>query len=67
MKKEIYTDNYGIVTIKDVVIDIDGTNLEDGIDILNEDGELLAEIAGVYADDVTDGDDAEKFIDSYNE
>lgn len=67
MTKQILTDNYGIVTITDVMVDIDGTNLEEGVDITNDNGELLAEVAGICADDITDGDDAEMYIDNFNE
>lgn len=65
--KKVLTDNYGLVTITDVMVDLDGTCLTDGINIHDEDGELLAEIAGATLDDVTNGDDAETYIDSYNE
>lgn len=62
MIKEIYTANYGVVTIKDVMVDIDGTNLEGGINIHDEDGNLLCEVAGVSCDDVIDDFDVENYI-----
>jgi len=38
--KHIINTDYGRIKIKDVMIDIDGTNLEEGIDI-SQDGEFL--------------------------
>ena len=67
MTKELYTANYGLVTVIDVMVDPDGTNLAEGINIRNKNGKLLAEIVGVSSDDVTNGDDAEMHIDNYNE
>lgn len=67
MTKEIFTPNYGIVTIKDVMIDLDGTNLAEGISIHDEDGKLLAEVAGFACDDVIDDLDAENLIEELDE
>lgn len=36
MEFTIFTPNYGEVTVKDVMIDTDGTNLEDGINIIGD-------------------------------
>lgn len=36
MEFKIFTPNYGEVTVKDVMIDTDGTNLEDGINIIGD-------------------------------
>lgn len=65
--KKVFTDNYGLVTVTDVMVDIDDTNLIDGINIVDEDEVLLAEIANATCDDITNGNDAEFYIDSYNE
>jgi hypothetical protein len=35
--------NYGLMTVKDVMIDVDGTHLEGGITVKDEYGELLYE------------------------
>lgn len=65
MIKTLYTANYGIVTVTDVMVDPDGTNLVEGINIHDEDGTLLAEVANLCSDDVTDGDDAEMYIENF--
>ena len=67
MTKQIFTPNYGIVTVTDVMVDVDGTNLTEGINIHNEDGELLVELAGVHCDDVIDDFDAENYIEKLEE
>lgn len=64
MKKTLFTENYGLVTIKDVMVDGDGTCLTEGVNIHDSDGKLIAEIIGVSSDDITDGDDADNLIEN---
>ena len=49
MEKKFET-TYGDVTIRDCVIDTDGTNLEEGISV-KLDNDLLAEIVGMSTDE----------------
>ena len=60
--KKLFTANYGIVTVKDVMIDTDGTNLIEGIDVMDENGKFIIEVSGYCTDDVTDGLDVETII-----
>jgi hypothetical protein len=51
MEIELYCDSHGDVKIKDVIIDLDGTNLDGGVDIHDAWGNLLCEIPGYCTDD----------------
>lgn len=43
----------GNITVKDVMIDLDGTNLDSGISVLCDD-EVITEIAGMSTDNVNE-------------
>ena len=43
--------NGDIYFVKNVMIDIDGSTLEEGIDIFDEDGEYLTNVIGAAAED----------------
>ena len=43
--------NGDIYFVKNVIIDVDGSNLEEGIDIFDEDGEYLTNVIGAAVDD----------------
>ena len=60
--KKLFTTNYGIVTVTDVMIDTDGTNLADGVNIHDEDGKLIIEVSGYSCDDFEDEVDIENVI-----
>lgn len=65
---QVYTESYGLVTIKDAMIDGDGTCLEEGVDILDESGDLLCELVGYSTDGLEDDSETvEYLIDTYNE
>ena len=61
-EKSLFTVNHGIVTVKDVIVDTDGTNLADGVDIRDENGILLIEVAGYCCDDIENEEDVENLI-----
>jgi hypothetical protein len=51
MERKFQT-NYGEVTVKDCMIDLDGTNLEEGISIRSTDCEISLEIVGKTSDEM---------------
>jgi len=55
------TDNYGEVSVRNVMFDIDGTNLEEGIEIKGDDIELT-EIMGYYDVDDLDIEEVEELL-----
>lgn len=67
MEKQFYTDNYGEVTVRNAMFDVDGTNLEEGIEIKSVNGEFdLLEIFGYYDIDDMNEDDVERLIEDHN-
>lgn len=64
--KILHTPNYGDLTVKDVIIDVDGTNLIDGVDVFDEDGKLLIEIAYESVYDINNPNELENFINDFN-
>ena len=63
MEKTIET-KYGEVTLRDIVKDVDGTNLEDAVEV-TLDGEVIAELmGGTFDDDITAGE-TEELIKDY--
>ena len=58
--KKIET-KYGEVTLKDVVHDVDGTNLVDAVEV-ELDGEVLGVLPGASFDDGTTAEDAERIL-----
>ena len=64
--KILHTPNYGDLTVKDVIIDVDGTNLIDGVDVFDEDGKLLIEVAYESVYDINNPNELEKFINDFN-
>jgi len=47
MVRQIKTNKFGIVTVRNVMLDLDGTNLEEGIEIKGDEINLI-EIIGYY-------------------
>jgi hypothetical protein len=47
MEITLYCDSHGDVKIKDVIIDLDGTNLDGGVNIHDAWGNLLCEIPDI--------------------
>lgn len=37
---------FGVVQVRDIMVDLDGTNLTDGVEITSEDFEIQLEVAG---------------------
>lgn len=64
--KILHTPNYGDLTVKDVIIDVDGTNLIDGVDVFDEDGKLLIEIAYESVYDINNPNELENLINDFN-
>jgi hypothetical protein len=64
MERTINTPNYGTVTVRNAMFDIDGTTLEEGIEIKGENIELI-EVCGYR--DITDMDidEIEQLIEDY--
>lgn len=52
MEKTVET-KFGEITLRDAILDMDGTNLEDGLEV-KLDGEYLAEFAGKRVSDFND-------------
>lgn len=55
MTKFFKTDNYGGVKVKDCMLDLEGSNLEEGIEISSIDKEFdTIELYGFCAEDITE-------------
>ena len=67
-KKTFDTANYGQLNVKDIMIDIDGTNLEGGIRIYDQNNKTYAEVVGMSTDDLEDGncEDIETIVETYS-
>lgn len=50
--KQIETPKYGYVTVKDVMIETDDTNLESGVEILDEMDFPICEVVGYSSDEL---------------
>lgn len=61
------TEAYGKVWIHDVMVDMDGTNLREGIDVFDEDGEFLCGLYGITTEEIATAKEIEELIDTYNE
>ena len=60
--------NYGTVTVTDVMVDDGRNGLIYGVDINNENGNLLCEVSGCCTDDLDgDAETIELLIDTYSE
>lgn len=51
MKRNFKT-NYGDVSVRDIVIDMDGTNLIDGVEITSSDCNIMFEAGGYSAENM---------------
>lgn len=57
---------YGDLTVRDAMIDTDGTNLTSGVVVTTEDGQWLCELSGFCADSFDcDPEALEELIDIY--
>ncbi len=55
---------FGTVTLRDAMIDTDGTNLADGVEVKVND-ELIDELIGVHFDDEMTPEEVEEFIEDH--
>lgn len=63
---QVETSKYGYVTVRDVMIDTDGTNLESGIEILDEMDFPICEVIGYSTDELENNSElVEELIDCY--
>lgn len=55
MIKLFKTDNYGAVKVRDCMLDLEGSNLEEGIEIISIDEVFdTIELYGFYAENITE-------------
>jgi hypothetical protein len=63
--EKTFNTSHGEVTVRNAMLDVDGTTLEDGIEIKGDDIDLI-EVYGYYdVEELTD-DDVEKLIEKNN-
>lgn len=61
----VETETYGEILVKDCIIDVDGKNLEGGIDVFDDRGDWWFIVVGVSTDDVEgEGEYLEDLIDA---
>lgn len=61
------TENYGKVWAKDVMIDMDGTNLTEGIDVFDENYKFICDFCGIMVEDIESDLEMEELIETYFE